>query len=85
MIVDFTATWCPPCQSIGPKFVEFASLYTNLKFCKVDVDEAADVAQAYGISAMPTFLVFKDGQKQEDDTLKGADEAALEALCKKYN
>ena len=59
VIVDFTATWCGPCKMIGPKFEEFSKEAANekVKFIKVDVDEASDVSEKYGISAMPTFMV----------------------------
>ena len=39
VVVDFTATWCGPCQRIGPKFVEMAGEFTDCVFVKVDVDQ----------------------------------------------
>ena len=85
VIVDFTASWCPPCRMLGPKFEEFSEIYGQIKFIKVDVDEVSEVAAACEISAMPTFKVFKDGQCQNADTVTGANEAALRALCEKYS
>ena len=56
-VIDFTATWCPPCQMIGPLFEEFAGLPENsgVAFFKLDVDENEEGAGVAGISAMPTF------------------------------
>ena len=73
--VDFTASWCGPCQRIGPKFVEFAAEFEDVIFIKVDVDENAETAEACGIEAMPTFHFYKDGAKV--DELVGASEAKL--------
>ncbi|EDQ84562.1 uncharacterized protein MONBRDRAFT_34641 [Monosiga brevicollis MX1] len=81
--IDFTATWCGPCRMIGPKFEAFAEEFTNVKCFKVDVDQASDVATELGISAMPTFHFFKDGEKV--DELIGADVNKLKALFQKYN
>lgn len=85
VIIDFTASWCPPCKMIGPKFVALAeaSAGGKLAFYKVDVDKNAAAASAAGISAMPTFQVWKEGKKVEE--FKGADENRLKALVKKYN
>ena len=44
---------------IGPRFVAMAGEMTDVAFCKVDVDEAADVAQTYSIQSMPTFMFFR--------------------------
>mmetsp|Transcript_19422 Transcript_19422/g.27453 ORF Transcript_19422/g.27453 Transcript_19422/m.27453 type:complete len:107 (-) Transcript_19422:269-589(-) len=82
VVVDFTATWCPPCRMIGPKFEAMAEKYPNAEFVKVDVDEAQDVAEEVGISAMPTFQFYKDGERV--DELVGASESKLEALVVKH-
>lgn len=75
--VDFTATWCGPCKMIAPKFDKLAEKYSSIKFIKVDVDENSETAEAYGISAMPTFKFFKNGIEAERE-LVGADEAELD-------
>jgi thioredoxin 1 len=63
VIVDFTATWCGPCQKIGPEFVELSKKYLNVKFVKVDVDVNGDTAEVCEVSAMPTFQLYKNGKK----------------------
>lgn len=83
LLVDFTASWCGPCQKIGPEFDKLPEKYPNLKFAKVDVDKAVEIAELLEISAMPTFKVFKNGQ--EIDELVGASLSSLIALCEKYN
>ena len=83
VIIDFTATWCGPCQMIGPKFAAMAEEFTNVIFIKVDVDECEDTAQNCDIKAMPTFQVYKNSQKVEE--MVGANEAKLREMCAKYN
>jgi thioredoxin 1 len=64
VILDFTATWCPPCKAIAPLFHKLAAEHSvpgALAFGKVDVDDAAEVAAKFSISAMPTFLFLVDG------------------------
>merc|ERR1711935_1289467 len=63
VVVDFTATWCGPCQRIAPVFTKLAEEMTDVVFVKVDVDENEEVAQQCGISAMPTFQFYKSGSK----------------------
>ena len=64
MIVDFFATWCPPCRASAPHFGKLSTLYdeTKVSFFKVNVDVARDVASQEGISRMPTFKIYKDGK-----------------------
>ena len=84
MIVDFTATWCPPCRKIGPVFEKIAAEHQGgaLAFVKVDVDENQDAAEKAAISCMPTFQVWSGGQKV--DGFEGASETQLRALVAKH-
>ena len=66
VVIDFFATWCGPCKMISPKIEAMAGEMSNVVFLKVDVDEAEDVAEEYNISAMPTFIFLKNGQKVKD-------------------
>ncbi|MCJ1252342.1 Cytoplasmic thioredoxin isoenzyme 2 [Lignoscripta atroalba] len=81
MVIDCMATWCGPCKVIAPKVVAFSKTYPSARFYKVDVDEVPDVAQELSVRAMPTFVIFKNGEKVE--TVVGANPAALEAAIKK--
>jgi thioredoxin len=75
VVVDFFATWCGPCQQIAPKYEAMAAALPQAKFVKVDVDQAKDLSQQYGVQSMPTFKLFRGGQVV--DEMKGADENAL--------
>jgi thioredoxin 1 len=75
--VGFIAAWCGPCKSIAPKFEAFAEKFASIKFIKVDVDENSETAETYDVSAMPTFLFFKNGKKY-GERLVGADKNKLE-------
>ncbi|CAL5355144.1 unnamed protein product [Camellia sinensis] len=62
MVIDFTASWCVPCRFMEPTINEFAAKYTDVEFIKIDVDELMDVAQEFGVQAMPTFILIKKGR-----------------------
>ncbi|KAL3337022.1 hypothetical protein AABB24_029606 [Solanum stoloniferum] len=57
VVIDFTATWCGPCKYMEPILNDFAAKYIDVEFVKIDVDGLDDVAQEYGVQAMPTFVL----------------------------
>ncbi len=61
-LVDLFADWCMPCQMITPIIEEISNEKTDVKFFKVNVDETPEVAIKYGVSSIPTLLIFKDGE-----------------------
>lgn len=70
------ATWCGPCKLIGPVFAKMEPKFPDVLFIKVDVEEVEDVAKEYQIRSMPTFMLFKDGEKKGE--MVGAVPAKLE-------
>jgi thioredoxin 1 len=81
LIADFYATWCPPCKTIAPIYNQLSTTHAvpgKFAFVKVNVDEAREIASQYGIQAMPTFLLFKDGKQVEE--VKGADPRKLKSI-----
>lgn len=78
VVVDFTATWCGPCQTIAPYFKELSDEYTDVVFLKVDVDDAQDVATLCDIKCMPTFQFYKNKKMVED--FSGSNQSKLKEL-----
>ena len=60
-LVDFFATWCGPCQMLGP-VLDDLSEEVDYKVVKVDVDQARDLAAEFGVRSVPTMVVFKNGE-----------------------
>lgn len=62
VLVDFSATWCGPCQMMGPVLEQLSAEYAGkAKIVKVDIDESMDLAQKYQIMSVPNMIFFKDG------------------------
>lgn len=81
VLVDFWATWCGPCQTMGPVVDELAQELTDVKVGKVNVDEQMVLAREYKVMSIPAFLVFKDG-KVAERTLGVQEKSELEQLIR---
>ena len=63
VLVDFWATWCPPCRRLAPVVAKLAEEKADtLKVGKVDVDDQQELAAQFGIMSIPTLILFKDGK-----------------------
>ncbi|MCK4650677.1 thioredoxin [Candidatus Babeliales bacterium] len=63
IVIDIFATWCGPCQQVGPIFEELAKELSNkYKFAKLNIDEERDLAIQYSVSSVPTFIFIKKGK-----------------------
>ena len=64
VLVDFFATWCGPCKMMEPVISKIAEEYKGkVKVCKLNVDDENELAIQYGISSIPTLILFKDGKQ----------------------
>lgn len=63
VIVDFWASWCGPCRMLSPIVDEVAEETSEIKVCKINVDEEPDLASQFKVMTIPTLIVFKDGQE----------------------
>lgn len=64
VVMDFFAEWCGPCKMLGPVFEELSEEFKGrLKFVKVNVEEAPELANEFGVRGVPMLVVLKDGEK----------------------
>ena len=80
VIIDFTATWCGPCQNIAPVFKELSEQYPEITCIKIDVDNETtkEICTLCEVRSMPTFIVVKNGTLV--NKIVGASRNSLESL-----
>lgn len=62
VLIDFWAEWCGPCRMLSPVVDEIANEQTDVKVCKVNVDNDPELATQFGVMSIPTLVVIKDGK-----------------------
>ena len=62
VLIDFFATWCGPCRMVSPLVDEIAQQRSDIKVCKVDVDDQGELASRFGVSSIPMLVVMKNGK-----------------------
>ena len=62
VLIDFWAQWCGPCRMLSPVVDEIANEQTQIKVCKINVDNEPELATQFGVMSIPTLVVIKDGK-----------------------
>ena len=62
VLVDFWASWCGPCRMLSPTIDEIAEEHPEIKVCKINIDEEAELAIRHGVMSVPTLMLFKNGE-----------------------
>jgi thioredoxin 1 len=83
VIIDFFAEWCGHCKRIAPQYIELSEKYSNIEFCKCDVDESSDLSEQFEVNALPTFIFLVNGKVV--NKLEGADIEGLKGLIEELN
>lgn len=79
VIIDFWASWCGPCKSFGPVFEKVSEKHLDIAFMKVDTEAEQELSGMFGIQAIPTLAIFREGILLYREA-GAASEAALENL-----
>ena len=62
VLVDFWASWCGPCRMLGPTIDEIAEEHPEIKVCKINIDDEAELAIRQGVMSVPTLMIFRNGE-----------------------
>lgn len=62
VLIDFWASWCGPCQMLGPIIEDISNEVTNVKVCKVNVDEQPQLAVQFDVMTIPTLVLMRNGK-----------------------
>ena len=83
-VVDFGATWCPPCRALEPTIEELSKKYEGrVDFLKLDIDANPSTPQRYGIKGIPTLIVF-DGGRELERIVGASSKDAISRVVNKY-
>lgn len=86
LVIDFFASWCPPCKRLGEHLPTFANDAPKVRFLKVDIDQSRDLSNHYQINSIPhvRFIKGQSGTVQELAQVTGADLQQIKAKIQQF-
>lgn len=83
VLIDFWASWCGPCQMLGPVIEEVSNEVDDVKFVKINTEEAPEIAEKFSIMYIPTLVLLENGEVKDKATGFLQKEQVLEFIGKK--